>query len=281
MYTPESTLFTYIDVLPAIHVSALHCAPFTTPHAIQAITYVPISSISFPTQIVSNHNPPTHEGNSLTMINSAMHKISTAMTKVRSLRCSSFTKSLYKRANDQIDPECSTAGESFESLTSCKVKFASDMNFAQGRDSALYRRSAPNYKPGKWSYDFAAKFQGKAGSAKDDSRGWADTSFMMTTATTSSQLGSSRISKLPQSLREIDDKMASGAELDFLPDEQAGERKEGLIGLYLLCDRLFDAFAGQMLARHGSMVRRPCRTLRRSSRALMACSFSWRKMVVG
>jgi hypothetical protein len=59
--------------------------------------------------------------------------------------------------------------------------------------------------------------------------------------------------ELPQSLREIDDKMASGAELDFLPDEQAGERKEGLIGLYLLCDRLFDAFAGQMLARHGSM----------------------------
>jgi hypothetical protein len=109
-------------------------------------------------------------------MNSAMRKISNVTSKIRYPRCS--TRSLYKRAIDQIDPECSIAVESFESLTRSKVKFAADTNFAPGRDSALYCRSTPTYKPGKWSYDSATEYRSEADCAADNSRGWAYTSFM-------------------------------------------------------------------------------------------------------
>ena len=125
----------------------------------------------------------------------------------------------------------------------------------------LYRRSAPTYKPDKWSYGFAADHQDDAGSSESDPRGWVDTSFM---TSMSYHVGATRISTVlevsaedmclgPRSLREMDEKMASGAELDFLPDERVGEREEGLIGLHPLCETLFDAFAEQMLKHHGSM----------------------------
>jgi hypothetical protein len=47
--------------------------------------------------------------------------------------------------------------------------------------------------------------------------------------------------------------MARGGDFDFLPDERAGERDEGLTGLHPLWDKLFNAFHEQMLARHGAM----------------------------